>query len=122
MSLDTIASSEYILTIIHFISTSLPCVHIDTELISYQCDDLSKYLRHTLVVHSAYICHECGRNFTTKSSLLRHRPIHTGMRRFACGICKKAFYRKVGYSALLRVYLKRTDYIIVIIFISYTFL
>ena len=56
--------------------------------------DLTRYLQHTLTMHNAYICHQCGKNFTTKSSLLRHRPIHTGMRRFACSICKKTFYRK----------------------------
>jgi len=56
--------------------------------------DLSRYFNHTLSAHAAYICHQCGKSFTTKSSLLRHRPIHTGMRRFACSICRKAFYRK----------------------------
>ena len=56
--------------------------------------DLSRYFSHTLSSHGAYICHQCGKSFTTKSSLLRHRPIHTGMRRFACSICRKAFYRK----------------------------
>ena len=57
-------------------------------------EELIAYLQHTLAVHNAYICHQCGKSFTTKSSLLRHRPIHTGMRRFACSICKKTFYRK----------------------------
>ena len=56
--------------------------------------DLTGYLQHTLAMHHCYICHQCGKSFTTKSSLLRHRPIHTGMRRFACSICKKTFYRK----------------------------
>ena len=59
-----------------------------------ESNELTRYLRHTLAVHNAYVCHECGKSFTTKSSLLRHRPIHTGMRRFSCGICRKAFYRK----------------------------
>jgi KRAB domain-containing zinc finger protein len=56
--------------------------------------DLSRYFAHTLASHGAYVCHQCGKSFTTKSSLLRHRPIHTGMRRFACSICRKSFYRK----------------------------
>ena len=59
-----------------------------------EMNDLVRYLQHTLTVHNAYICHQCGKSFTTKSSLLRHRPIHTGLRRFACNICKKTFYRK----------------------------
>ena len=57
-------------------------------------DSVTRYIHHTLASHQAYICHQCGKSFTTKSSLLRHRPIHTGMRRFACSICKKTFYRK----------------------------
>ena len=68
---------------------------------SYQCkycgdqvDSVLRYIQHTVLAHQAYICHQCGKSFTTKSSLLRHRPIHTGMRRFACSICKKTFYRK----------------------------
>ncbi len=65
------------------------CKYCNEELGS-----VTGYLQHTLSVHHAYICHQCGKSFTTKSSLLRHRPIHTGMRRFACSICKKTFYRK----------------------------
>ena len=57
-------------------------------------DSVTRYIHHTLASHQAYVCHQCGKSFTTKSSLLRHRPIHTGMRRFACSICKKTFYRK----------------------------
>ncbi len=73
---------------------------VKTE-VSFKCkyctevfESVTKYIHHTLASHQAYICHQCGKSFTTKSSLLRHRPIHTGMRRFACSICKKTFYRK----------------------------
>ena len=59
-----------------------------------ELNSVTSYLQHTVTVHSAYICHQCGKSFTTKSSLLRHRPIPTGMRRFACSICKKTFNRK----------------------------
>ena len=65
------------------------CKYCNEEL-----ENLVGYLQHTLTIHNAYICHQCGKSFTTKSSLLRHRPIHTGLRRFACSICKKSFYRK----------------------------
>ena len=57
-------------------------------------DSVTRYLHHSLAAHQSYICHQCGKSFTTKSSLLRHRPIHTGQRRFACSICRKTFYRK----------------------------
>ena len=80
--------AEYLGTL-HASASSFTC-----HLCNHETQDLTKYLQHTLVVHSAYICHQCNKSFTTKSSLLRHRPIHTGMRRFACSICKKTFYRK----------------------------
>ena len=70
--------------------------------------DLTQYLQHTLTMHHCYICHQCGKSFTTKSSLLRHRPIHTGMRRFACSICKKTFYRKDKCKAHIKRHLGET--------------
>ena len=69
---------------------------------SEEFDSITRYIHHTLASHQAYICHQCGKSFTTKSSLLRHRPIHTGMRRFACSICKKTFYRKDKCKAHIR--------------------
>ncbi len=73
----------------------------EREHYSFKCkycpdefDSVTRYIHHSVAAHQAYICHQCGKSFTTKSSLLRHRPIHTGMRRFACSICKKTFYRK----------------------------
>ena len=74
--------------------SSNSCTHFKCRFCNMEVNDLAKYLHHTLTSHNAYICHQCGKSFTTKSSLLRHRPIHTGMRRFACTICKKTFYRK----------------------------
>lgn len=72
-------------------------------------DSITRYIHHTLAAHQAYICHQCGKSFTTKSSLLRHRPIHTGMRRFACSICKKTFYRKDKCKAHIRRHLGVDD-------------
>ncbi len=52
------------------------------------------YVAHTLDAHRSYICHTCHQKFAVKESLLRHRLIHTGKRKFACRICQKSFYRK----------------------------
>ena len=71
--------------------------------------DLSRYFAHTLSAHGSFVCHQCGKSFTTKSSLLRHRPIHTGMRRFACSICRKSFYRKDKCKAHIKRHLGITD-------------
>lgn len=69
-------------------------VNFKCKYCAEEFQNVARYMQHTLTTHGAYICHQCGKSFTTKSSLLRHRPIHTGMRRFACSICKKTFYRK----------------------------
>ena len=71
--------------------------------------DLSRYFGHTLTAHGSFVCHQCGKSFTTKSSLLRHRPIHTGMRRFACSICRKSFYRKDKCKAHIKRHLGLAD-------------
>lgn len=81
--------AEYLGQAADKITYSFKCKYCTDEF-----DDVTRYIQHTVASHQAYICHQCGKSFTTKSSLLRHRPIHTGMRRFACSICKKTFYRK----------------------------
>ena len=81
--------SEYIGKIDTGVSQQYQCKYCGEQV-----DSVLRYIQHTVMAHQAYICHQCGKSFTTKSSLLRHRPIHTGMRRFACSICKKTFYRK----------------------------
>ena len=56
-------------------------------------ESLRFYLEHTSSVHSAYMCHECHKSFSTKCSMLRHRPIHHGIQRYSCSACAKTFYR-----------------------------
>ncbi|OAF69282.1 hypothetical protein A3Q56_02913 [Intoshia linei] len=62
------------------------------------CDFTSKgihdFFSHTLNYHHCFTCHQCDNIFTTKNSLLRHRIVHTELRRFACLICKRGFFRR----------------------------
>ena len=55
---------------------------------------LQPYFDHTALTHNLYICHECQKTFTTKCSLLRHRPIHHGVQRYSCSQCSHKFHRR----------------------------
>lgn len=39
-------------------------------------------------------CTDCGKKFTRKDHMLRHKNSHTGLRPFQCDICLKSFSRK----------------------------
>ncbi|PIO13051.1 hypothetical protein AB205_0003910, partial [Aquarana catesbeiana] len=41
-----------------------------------------------------YSCSECGKCFISKGQLLEHQTIHTGERRYSCSECGKRFVRK----------------------------
>ena len=59
-----------------------------------QLEGLQTYFDHTSDIHNVFICHECLKNFTTRCSLLRHRPIHHGIKRYSCSICSQKFPRR----------------------------
>lgn len=39
-------------------------------------------------------CHDCGKKFTNKSALAKHRLIHSNERKYACHLCDKSFKRQ----------------------------
>ncbi|CAF4916583.1 unnamed protein product [Pieris macdunnoughi] len=52
---------------------------------------------HFRLAHSnnrySYICVTCGKQFTVKSSLMKHTKIHTGQKQFSCPLCPKTYTR-----------------------------
>ncbi|CAG0879953.1 unnamed protein product [Cyprideis torosa] len=54
-------------------------------------EDLEKHLKWHIHSGKPFACKTCGKAFTDRSALRRHKMIHSGEKPFACRICGKAF-------------------------------
>ena len=73
----------------------------DDEEVMYSCGKckmavkgISAYVQHSVKKHRSFSCHDCNKRFPNKGQLLRHRAIHTGIKKFTCKMCDKGFARK----------------------------
>ena len=48
----------------------------------------------------AWICDICGKALKSNNGLLKHKRVHSGVRRYVCHVCGKAFQARVDYKCM----------------------
>ncbi|XP_052042857.1 zinc finger protein 445 isoform X2 [Apodemus sylvaticus] len=69
----------------------------------HESKETSNLQSKNLIDQKPFWCQECGKTFTRKRSLLDHKGIHSGERRFKCNFCEKSFdrnYRLVNHQRI----------------------
>lgn len=56
-------------------------------------------------------CPECGKSFTNKSALAKHRLIHSNERKYACHLCDKSFKRQDHLNGHLQTHQDRKPFV-----------
>ena len=63
---------------------------LNTNVENNNTGNISAFLNNQLIQS----CNECGKTFSNKSALAKHRLIHSNERKYSCGICDKSFKRQ----------------------------
>lgn len=70
---------------------------------TFHCESCSKLFismasleAHKRTAHSLIVCDICGKQFSQKANLLKHKLIHLNKKPFQCRVCHKAFRQKAN--------------------------
>ncbi|XP_063413382.1 gastrula zinc finger protein xFG20-1-like [Mytilus trossulus] len=67
--------------------------HFSCNICFLSFSDFEPYDLHSSMVHRKYICHFCGKDFTSRPNRDRHVRYHTGEKPFKCDVCHQSFVR-----------------------------
>ncbi|XP_053528064.1 zinc finger protein 211-like isoform X1 [Artibeus jamaicensis] len=85
----------------------------------FLCHECGKYFTSSYGLHCherlhkgerPYECRECGKSFTTASSLGKHQRVHPGERPYECSECGKSFTSSFGLQCHQRVHTRERRY------------
>ncbi|XP_069836123.1 zinc finger protein 271-like isoform X1 [Dendropsophus ebraccatus] len=89
-------------------TTNHPEQPILNVLNNHNLEGSDKLTRRSQSTEKRFLCSECGKNFTRKSSLIVHQRTHTGEKLFMCTECGKRFGLKSSMVRHMRIH--NTEY------------
>ena len=82
----------------------------ETAVRSFWEDRTVKHIFEHPQPKQTFCCTICSRQFSTKSSLLRHSVLHSGVKKYVCKLCGQRFFRSDHLKSHLPTHSRRKHY------------